>query len=163
MSNQIQAQTAKVWQTITDPATANSYKQVVVVTWNIIRETAVLVWLILCLVVVLGDWLWRNSYRAGRNVRNWVTHFKQPDPNQLFSTTGQRLLESGRTSVDRAIAAARSQIGIERLPELPEAPIEVEAAAVEPAAVAESAVAIADPPIVENAAQSDPSTDDPMV
>ena len=113
MSKQIQTQADKVWQTITDPSTAASYQQTFSLTWTILKETAYLVWLVICLVLVFGDWIWKTGYRAGWATREWVNNLESPSANDLFTVTGKSLLEAGKTGAVKAISTAKEQLGIE--------------------------------------------------
>ena len=117
MSKQIQAQAAKLWQTVTDPETGATYKKTTLVTWTLIRETGYLLWLVVCLVLVLGEWIWKSGYRAGWSVREWINSFEQPTTDRLLSETGKTLLTAGKTGVAIALSTARDQLGIEAAPE----------------------------------------------
>jgi hypothetical protein len=119
MSNQIQTQASKVWQTVTDPSTAATYQQTLTVTWSILKETGYLLWLVVCLVLVFGEWIWKTGYRTGWNFRGWINSFEQPSADQVLSETGKSILEVGKTTAAAAIAAAKDQLGIEDKPEPP--------------------------------------------
>jgi len=145
MSNQIQSQASKVWQTVSDPATAASYQQTLTLTWKILQETGYLLWLVVCLTVVLGDWIWKTGYRTGWATRNWINNFEKPSSDRLLSETGKTLLEVGKAGALKAISTAKGQLGIEETPE-PPAPVKVSPpvppAPVKPAVVAEPTVTV---------------------
>jgi hypothetical protein len=113
MSNQIQTQAAKVWQILTAPTTSEAYVKTGQVTWILLKETAYLSWLTICLALVAGDWIWKTGYQAGWNVRNWVNDLEKPSSDRLFSETGKSLLDAGKTAALKAISAAKGQLGIE--------------------------------------------------
>jgi hypothetical protein len=119
MTNPLPAQIAKLRQIITAQETLSSYQQVVAVTWTILKETAVLLWLVLCLVLVAADWFWTNSLQTGRKARAWVNSFdlEQTDSNQMASQMGQTIVTAGKASLDYAIAQAREQLGLPTKPE----------------------------------------------
>jgi hypothetical protein len=147
MTNPLPAQITKLRQIITAPETLTSYQQVVAVTWTILKETAVLLWLVLCLVLVAADWFWTNSVLIGRKARAWVNSFdlEQTDSNQMASQMGQTIVTAGKSSLDYAIAQAREQLGLPTKPEVavppavsPAAPKPAAPAPVQPIAPAQS-------------------------
>lgn len=113
MSNRIQAQATKLWQTIAAPETATTYRHSLDLTWTIVQEAAYLFWLVLCLGLVFVDWFWRWGYRSGSDLRNWVNNIEEPDPNRMLSSTGESLVTVGKTGVVKALNAAKAQLGIE--------------------------------------------------
>jgi hypothetical protein len=121
MSTQIQTQANKLVKTITDPSTASTYKQTLAVTWTILKETGYLLWLVVCLVLVFGEWIWKTGYRTGWNFRGWVNSLntEKPSADQVLSETGKSLLEVGKSAAASAIAAAKNQLGIENKPDPP--------------------------------------------
>lgn len=121
MSNQISSQATKVWQLVSDSNTVNSYKQALDVTWLILKETGILLWLVICLVLVAFDWFWANSIHLGRQTRNWWENLEHRDTNRLASEAGQTLVSLGKTGLAFTLAQAREQLG---LPQKPEATME---------------------------------------
>ncbi|MGI0485107.1 hypothetical protein ACN4EK_06695 [Pantanalinema rosaneae CENA516] len=122
MSNRIQAQATKLWQTIAAPETATSYRNVLSVTWTIVQEAAYLFWLVLCLGLVFVDWFWRLGYRSGSDLRNWMSNLEEPDPNRMLSTTGESLATVGKTGMIKVLNTAKAQLGME-VTEPPPAPV----------------------------------------
>jgi hypothetical protein len=137
MSKQIQTQASKLWQTITDPSTAETYQKTGTLTWTILKETGYLLWLIVCLVLVAGDWFWKFSYGTGFRFRNWINNLDQPrsTSGDVWGETGKNLLEVSKTGLAKAVATAREQLGIEATP----APLEVPTPAPVPPAAAPAA------------------------
>ncbi len=117
MSKQIQSQASKVWQIIKDPATGATYTQTASTTWIILKETGYLLWLVVCLGLVFGDWIWRTGYRTGWSTREWINNFEKPSPDRLAQDAGQGLLQASKTAVASAVSTAKSQLGIEDKPE----------------------------------------------
>ena len=113
MNNQIQSQAAKVWGIVKDPATGATYTQTAGTTWLILKETGYLLWLVVCLTLVFGDWLWRTGYRTGWSTREWINNFEKPDTDRVAQDAGQGLLEASKAAFSNAIATAKSQLGIE--------------------------------------------------
>ncbi|WP_204150195.1 hypothetical protein [Leptolyngbya sp. CCY15150] len=126
---QLKEQAAKVGQTIASAETIHAYRQAIAVTWIIIKETAILLWLTLCLVLVFGDWLYTTAISAGRGARQWFNSLQKTESDQIASETGKALLAVGQSSVSSVIAQARTQLG---LPEKP--PVQDKTPASSPAA-----------------------------
>lgn len=133
----IQAQANQLWQIISSPSTAKVYQQTLALTWSILKETGQLLWLVLCLGLVAGDWFWKKSYKVGQDTRIWVntmqTKAETPaadgsDPGataNFFSETGKSLLAAGQAGVTLVLNTAKEQLGLEvqSEPPLPSAPV----------------------------------------
>ncbi len=117
----LKTQANKLWQLISNPATAATYQQTLGTTWAILKETGLLLWLIVCLVLVLGDWFWQASYAVGQKTRTWVDTMQtsaqaqtaEAGSSDLLGKTGKSLLTAGQTSLAAALAAAKGQLGME--------------------------------------------------
>ena len=117
MNNQIQSQADKVWQLVKDPATGATYTKTVSTTWLILKETGYLLWLVVCLTLVFGDWIWHTGYRTGWSTREWINNFEKPSTDRVAQDAGQGLLEASKAAFTSAIATAKNQLGIENQPE----------------------------------------------
>jgi hypothetical protein len=120
--DKIKTQANQLWQLISNPATGATYKQAVGLTWSILKETGLLLWLVVCLVLVLGDWFWKYSYQAGQNTRIWFDELQTKSSSEtenggnFWSETGKSLLAAGQNTFDAALNTARGQLGIEAPP-----------------------------------------------
>jgi DNA-directed RNA polymerase specialized sigma24 family protein len=112
MSNQISAQANKLWQTISAQETIATYRQALSLTGAIVRETAILVWLVLCLALVAIDWFWTSSISAGRQFRTWVDGFDKTDTQQFASEAGKALVSASKSSLLFTVSRAREQLGL---------------------------------------------------
>ncbi len=112
MSKQISQQASKVSKLLGDPGTISSYKQALTVTIAILKETALLIWLVLCLGLVAIDWFWTNSIAVGRNARTWIEGFETTDKNELPNQLGQSMLLASQSSLNFLVTQAREQIGL---------------------------------------------------
>lgn len=122
--DKIKAQADKLWQLISNPSTGAAYQQTLALTWSILKETGLLLWLVICLVLVLGDWFWKYSFTAGQNTRIWLNDLQTksaetPETSEggnFWSETGKSLLAAGQNSLNAALNTARDQLGIEAPP-----------------------------------------------
>lgn len=117
MTKPITEQASKLWQQITAPETAETYKKTGVLTWTIVKETGYLGWLVICLGLVAGEWIWKSGYRTGWNVREWINNYDQPKADGGPST--KDLLTASKetlaTRFSSLIASAREQLGIQEV------------------------------------------------
>lgn len=113
MTNPVQTQASKLWQTITAPDTAATYQKTGALTWAILKDTGYLLWLVLCLGLVGGEWLWKTGYKTGWDVRDWVNNLDKPKSDRPVSNSGASVSELLKSSVNSAITTAKTQLGIE--------------------------------------------------
>jgi len=119
--DKIKAQADKLWQLLSNPSTGAAYQQTLALTWSILKETGLLLWLIVCLVLVVGDWFWKYSFTAGQNTRIWLHSLQtksatatnsNDDSGNFWAETRKSLLTAGQNSVNAALNTARDQLGI---------------------------------------------------
>jgi hypothetical protein len=137
--DKIKEQANKVSQLVFASETGAAYQKTLALTWAILRETGVLLWLVVCLVFVGSDWFWHNSIRLGRSARSWYTSFSQEPQSseQSFTATGQSLVEVGKSGAAYLLTQARQQLGLSEQP----------AASVPPAAAVPPATPVPTPPV----------------
>lgn len=122
MSSPVTVQASKVWQLLTASSTANSYKQAIEVTGTILKETTYLFWLVFCLVLVAGEWLWHRSISTGRSTRAWIEDMgktapaQSSDPGQTASQMWQNLLTSTQSASQSLLAKAKQQLDLPSTP-----------------------------------------------
>ncbi|MEM9213515.1 MAG: hypothetical protein AAGD25_04125 [Cyanobacteria bacterium P01_F01_bin.150] len=112
MSSKIQAQAIKFWQAIVSAETAGAYAKALDVTWTILKEGAILLWLIICLVLVFFDWGYDTATGAGRSVRAWFEGLSQAESTDIASETGKQLVAASKASLSSTISQARTQLGL---------------------------------------------------
>ncbi|MGG6268101.1 hypothetical protein ACQ4M3_27510 [Leptolyngbya sp. AN03gr2] len=115
--NRIKEQAAKLWQLLIDPETFGAYRSVVMTTWSILRETGLLLWLVVCLVLVVGEWGSKTAIAIGQGMRDWIDRISSSE--QLAPETGKALLEAGKSTVSFTLNQAKSQLGISSEPVQP--------------------------------------------
>lgn len=112
MSSKIQAQAAKFWQSVVSADTVKAYTNAIDVTWTIIKEAGLLIWLVICFVLVIFDWGYDVSTSAGRKTRAWYDGISKVDSNDIASETGKQLVAASKASLFSTISQARSQLGL---------------------------------------------------
>jgi|LakMenE18May11ns_1017448.scaffolds.fasta_scaffold9913166_2 hypothetical protein len=106
--------------------TAQIYQQTLTRTWDILRETSQLVWLVICLTFVGGEWFYRRSVQLGRDTRTWYNDLSRQTPSpgegQSMETTGQALLDTVQSGASYLLSQARKQLGLQEPPAPPASP-----------------------------------------
>jgi hypothetical protein len=145
MNTPISSQATKLWQILSAPSTAETYKQALLLTWSILRETGTLIWLGLCFVLVGLDWFWTGSINLGRNFRNWFDNLETTRTDQIASEAGKAFLSVTQNSVAFTVSQAREQLGLpEKQPVLNSEPLPAKTSLVE-SAPAPKAVVTSEP------------------
>jgi hypothetical protein len=112
--DRIKTQAAKLWQLIFAAETASTYQKAITLTGQILKESGLLLWLTLCLVLVFFEWFYKNATRAGQNARAWISHqqSEETSPDQIASGFGKALLEAGQNSLSYTLTQAKEQLGL---------------------------------------------------
>ncbi len=115
MTNSVQTQASKVWQTLTAPETAATYAKAGTLTWTLLKDIGYLIWLVLCLGLVAGEWIWKTGYKTGWEVRDWVNNLDKPKVETvgISAEAGATLVESLKAGLNNALIAAKTQLGME--------------------------------------------------
>lgn len=115
--DRVKSQAAVVSQLLFDPKTASAYKDVLTLTGKIIKEIALLVWLLICSVLVFGAWFSDTAISAGQNARQWwqSQQTESVDGNQAAAATGQAFLDVGQNGATFLLDKAREQLGLEKI------------------------------------------------
>ncbi|NMF85356.1 hypothetical protein [Nodosilinea sp. P-1105] len=159
--DKIKEQANQVGQLVFASDTGELYKKTFIRTWEILKETGILVWLVICLTFVGAEWFYRTSVGLGRNARIWYNGLgekAEKSEAQSAASTGQAVLDTVQSGATYLLSQARKQLGLKDPEPLPtaaapsqptvdSAPPEPAPAAVkvEPAAVAEPEVESAPP------------------
>ncbi|MEA5447378.1 hypothetical protein VB780_02275 [Leptolyngbya sp. CCNP1308] len=123
--DKIKEQASIVSQLLFSADTGDIYKKTLARTWDILREVGLLLWLVLCLTFVAGEWFYRTAVGLGRSTRAWYVNLSEKDPNtepQSMTSTGQALFDSVQSSAAYLLAQARQQLGIPEPEPQPSAP-----------------------------------------
>lgn len=143
----LKSQVGKLGDIIFDAETGATYKQAVTLTWEIVRETGLLLWLTICLVFVGAEGFWQKSIALGRASRNWYEGLQAPKETESKSATemGQSALSALGLGAKTLLYQAKQQLDIEAEPPAPKPrPTEAKAAPTpEPAPVKPTEPAIA--------------------
>jgi hypothetical protein len=119
MSNQFLAQLSKLQQLLAAPTTLGAYTQVFAVTYNILKESLVLAWLTICLVLVLFDWISTRAISTGQRSKDLLENLKEVKSEDLASETGKSILSAGKAGLAYTISQARDQLGLSEKPSEP--------------------------------------------
>ncbi len=95
--------------------TGEIYAKTLSRTWDILREIGILLWLVICLTFVGGEWFYRTAVGLGRSTRTWYIGLSEKSPTtepQSMTSTGQALFDTLQTSTAYLLAQARQQLGI---------------------------------------------------
>ncbi|MGD1948472.1 MAG: hypothetical protein ACFB14_02360 [Leptolyngbyaceae cyanobacterium] len=114
--DRVKSQAAVVSQLLFDPKTASAYKHVLTLTGTIIKEVALLAWLLICSVLVFGAWFGETAIGAGRTARAWwqTQQTETTDGNQAAAATGQAFLDVSQSGANFLVDKAREQLGLEK-------------------------------------------------
>jgi hypothetical protein len=121
----IKVQASKVSQLIFATDTAGTYQKALSLTWDILRETALLIWLAICLVVVGGEWLWNTAIELGQKGRAWYESLSakpaEPEEPQSFESISKSVLSAGESGAAFLLHRAKRQLGMDAEPPAPKA------------------------------------------
>lgn len=119
--NKIKGQADKVSELLFSADTGAAYKKTAILTWEILRETGVLLWLIVCFVFIGGEWFWKNSISLGRQARDRYNTFQQPSSEEprSMSDIGQSAASAITSSFETLLYQAKQQLDIEAEPPAP--------------------------------------------
>jgi hypothetical protein len=110
--DKIQAQASHLWQRLSAPETGATYQQAALLTWDLLKETASLLWLLICLFLVAFEWFWKTSVQLGSDFRAWLSGIEQSSPDRVVSEAGRALLSAGKNSVGFTLSQAKGQLGL---------------------------------------------------
>jgi hypothetical protein len=113
--DKIKQQANTVSQLVFSAETGEAYKKTLGLTWDILRETGILIWLVICLTFVGGEWFYRNSVQLGRNARLWYNSLgEKPEGSEAeaAASTGEALLSSVKSGTTYLLSRARDQLGL---------------------------------------------------
>lgn len=115
--DRIKSQAAVVSQLLFDPKTAGAYKDVIALTGKIIKEVALLAWLLICSLFVFVAWFSDVSISSGRQARNWwqAKQMETVNGDQSAAATGQAFLDVSQNGANFLLNKAREQLGLEKV------------------------------------------------
>ena len=113
--DKIKEQASKVSQIVFATDTASTYQRTLLLTWDIIRETGLLLWLVVMLTFVGAEWFYYTSVKLGRRGRSWYNTLgdgaSSGEP-MSFSATGEAALETVKSGAAYVLEKAREQLGV---------------------------------------------------
>lgn len=118
--DKIKEQASKVGQLVFASETGATYQKTLVLTWNILRETAQLLWLVICLIFVGAEWFWKTATGLGRKARAWSDSLSQASTEEMsLSSMGESVVSAGKHSAAFLLYRAKQQLGIDAEPPKP--------------------------------------------
>jgi hypothetical protein len=147
--DKIKEQANQVGQLVFAAETGELYKKTFARTWQILRETGILLWLVICLTFVGGEWFYRTSVSLGRNARSWYNSLgekAEATEADSIGSTGQALLDTVKSGTTYLLTQARQQLGLKEPAPLPTVTTPAAPPAPEPPAAAPVAAPVASAP-----------------
>lgn len=114
--DRVKSQAAVVSRLLFAPETASSYQKVLVLTGQILKEVALLLWLLICSIFVLIAWIGETAISSGQSARDWwqAQQNSSADGNQTAAATGKAILDVSQNGVGFLLNQAREQLGLEK-------------------------------------------------
>jgi hypothetical protein len=112
MSSQLIDQVNVWWKTVSDKDSLGTFQKTILFIWSIVRETGKLLWLVLCLGLVLGTWIWTSSKTSSQKLQAWYESIPEPKSEHVWAETSQFLVSAGRTTATNMMTQARQQLGL---------------------------------------------------
>ena len=164
--NKIQPQLQKLWNVVSKEETRKTYVETISVTAEIVKETAVLAWYFILLVLVGSDTLVIFGRKTVHNVRQLLSGLdNSKSMNDIASDTGKALATAGQGAVSSMLSQARTQLGLPERTELELPPLAQKVDEPEPVPVAaapepEPATVAVEPPTVEPPTTAEPASEE---
>ena len=143
--NKLKQQFTKISTLLFSTETGKTYGSAIKFTWDILRETARLLWLLLCFIFLIFFWGGGYATQAGRNLRVWYADLDDDRRNNLLASAwgslqqvfkGSPSEEGSSRSPVSLVHLAKSQLGIvsdpPALKAIPPAPIVATTPSAEP-------------------------------
>jgi hypothetical protein len=112
----LQAQATKFTKLVFDPKTAETYSSTLTLTIAILTELVQLIWLAICSVLVVGNWIGDNAIRLGRDSRQWLNaqSSTEGDSTQAAVSIGESIMKVSKDGAGFLVDKAYAQLGMEK-------------------------------------------------
>jgi len=119
--DKLKQQSSKVGDLVFSAETGSTYQKALGLTWDIVRETGILLWLVVCLLFVGAEGFWKLSVSLGRKTRNWYEGLQAPSEEEPKSASemGQSVLSALGSSTETLLYQAKQQLGMKAEPPAP--------------------------------------------
>jgi hypothetical protein len=115
-NNPISSQVEKLRQVVLQRDTIESFQQSIGLLFTVLRETALLLWLVLCFSIVALTWLGEKAITSGRSLKIGLTELQEnsrgQDPGELLSNTSRSVLLTSRSAASYLVTQAKQQVGL---------------------------------------------------
>lgn len=106
--------------------TRQTYGRAIALTWDILRETTLLLWLLFCSVFLVFFWGANYIQQANQNIKTWYADLDESQRQNVVGTAFASLQNSVGFSLGSSVELAKSQLDITSdppaLPAFPAAP-----------------------------------------
>ncbi|NER80045.1 MAG: hypothetical protein F6K42_10765 [Leptolyngbya sp. SIO1D8] len=119
--DKIKEQSSKVSKLVFSGETGSTYRKTLILTWDILWETGILIWLTVCLLFVGAEWFWKTSIALGLKARGWYESTKESKAEEPKSASevGQSVLTALNSGTETLVYQAKKQLGIDAEPPAP--------------------------------------------
>ncbi|MBO9999654.1 MAG: hypothetical protein J7641_11725 [Cyanobacteria bacterium SID2] len=121
--DKLKTQFTRVGELLFSSNTGETYSKALSLTWNILKETAILLWMVFCLVFLVFVWGWGYATQISSNAKVWYDNQGKKGSENLLGDAGKALVAAGSSSAAFAVSQAKEQLGIHNDP-TPIKPIE---------------------------------------
>ena len=113
MSQEIRTKISDWWQLISAQETIDTYTKFLVLTWKIIKDTAILLGFLILFVFVYTGLAWTQAGQLKQNFKSWREQVNTDADSQWFAEAGKAFWQSTKTLTGDALNSARTQLGME--------------------------------------------------
>jgi hypothetical protein len=106
--------------------TRQTYGRAIALTWDILRETTLFLWLLFCSVFLVFFWGANYVQQANKNIKTWYAELDESQRQNVVGTAFASLQNSVGFSLGSSVELAKAQLDIKAdppaLPAFPAAP-----------------------------------------
>ena len=110
--NKLQEQLRKWHAATLTEASWLIYQRTFELSVSIAKESAILLWLLVCYVFVAAVEIWSGLFQSAKNIRGWHTQVSQKGDSNLLLEAGKAICKASKKGVASALQAARAQLGM---------------------------------------------------
>jgi hypothetical protein len=112
----ISSQVEKLRQVILQRDTIDSFQQSLGLLFTVLKETTLLLWLVLCFSIVALTWLGEKAIALGRSLKTGLIELQENSrgqaPAEILSSTSRSVLLSSQSVANYLVTQAKQQVGL---------------------------------------------------